>query len=87
MDRLKGIVPSTKALEEVDTLEVAPQAGGVPARWIITASNGLEPQQGNFTDACSVTVVASSEAEALTKARALVQRHWYRVSAVEEVGG
>ncbi|MBM4414897.1 MAG: hypothetical protein FJ035_01200 [Chloroflexi bacterium] len=81
--RLKGIVPSTWAGEEVDALSAASGTGAL-ARWTLTASSGLEPEQGNFTDACTVIVRACSEQEALRKARALVPRHWYRVQSVEE---
>lgn len=84
VERLKGIVPSARTGEEVDALP-SPAVGGVLARWTVTASSGLEPQQGHFTDACTVVVRAGSEAEALRKSRALVRRHWYRVQAVDEV--
>ena len=86
LERLKGIVPSALAGEEVDAVDVV-EENGMLARWTLTASSGLEAEQGNFTDACTVIVRASSEPEALQKARALVQRHWYRVQSVEEVSG
>jgi len=86
LERLKGIGPSALAGEEVDALGV-PEAEGESARWTITASSGLEAEQGHFTDACTVIVRARSEPEALQKARTLVQRHWYRVQSVDEVSG
>ena len=86
LERLKGIVPSTLAGEEVDALDVA-EGGGPFARWTLTASSGLDAELGNFSDACTVVVRARSEPEAMRKARALVRRHWYRVQSVEEVTG
>lgn len=81
--RMKGIVLSCYAGEEIDALDAA-SAEGFSARWTLTASSGLDADQGNFTDACTVVVRACSEPEALRKARALVLRHWYRVQQVEE---
>ena len=86
LERLKGIVPSTLAGEEVDALDRA-EGEGPLACWTLTASSGLDAEHGNFSDACTVVVRARSEPEAMRKARALVQRHWYRVQSVEEVTG
>ena len=86
LERLKGIVPSALAGEEVDALDVV-EGQGPLARWTLTASSALDAEHGNFTDACTVTVRARSEQEAMRKARALVQRHWYRVQSVDEVTG
>ena len=86
LERLKGIVPSALAGEEVDALDIA-EGQTALALWTLTASSALDAEHGNFTDACTVTVRACSEHEAMRKARALVRRHWYRVQSVEEVTG
>jgi hypothetical protein len=80
----KGIIPSVLSSEEIDSMET-PVPGPYLARYVISVFSGLEPDKGNMTDACSVTVYATSRNEAAIKARGLERRNWYFIREVEEV--
>jgi len=80
----KGVVPSARAVEEVDAFPEEDSVG-FRARYVISAFNKLEPEQGAFGDAAIVEVFAQSEQEAFRKASRLLRRNWYWVRSVNEV--
>ena len=84
LEKQKGIVKSILAAEEVDALEM-PETGSTRARYTLSVVNGLDAEHGNFTDACRVTVIATSRIEAAKKARALEQRNWYYIHEIVEI--
>jgi len=85
LEKQKGIVKSILAAEEVDALTYPEPAGTWRARYTISVVGGLDTEHGNFTDACRVTVIASSRIEAVKKARALEQRNWYYIHEITEI--
>lgn len=86
-EQTKGPFRSCVADQQIDAWD-APESGEFPSKWMLSAftSINLGAQGGEFVDACTVTVRASSETEAMIKARAIVRRNWYRVISAEEIG-
>ena len=85
LTKSKGVVPSARSIEEVDALVVEESTSALRARYALSAFNKLEPEKGEFGDACLVDVIAGSEPEAFKKVSQLVRRNWYWIRAVTEI--
>jgi uncharacterized membrane protein len=83
--RSKGIIKSVRTVEEVEALKDEHPTTDLRARFTLFVASGLEPETGNFTDSCEVTVIAGSEEEACVKAYTLVRRTWYFIRQVQEL--
>jgi hypothetical protein len=63
--------------------DLVPTRGSGHLHWTISAFMEMD-KEGTMHDSCTVSVEADNEVQAICRAQEIIQRSYYRVSAVNE---